>query len=102
MKDNPTRKPGPGRNGRTPTRARRHVSTPRMHQITFCTTCREAIPAQALACFHCGAKQPAAEGALQVIFCEKCGHDYPARAMSCYHCGHINPRHPLLKGHIAS
>jgi len=67
-----------------------------MHPITFCVTCTEAIPAQAMACFRCGEKQPGAERAMRVVFCEKCGEDYPARAMACYHCGHLNPKHPYL------
>ena len=90
------------RNGRQSARPSPAVSEPRMHPITFCSDCREAIPAQALACFRCGTKQPGAEKALQVVFCERCGKDYPARAMACYHCGHLNPRHPYLKGQIAS
>jgi len=90
------------RNGRPRARPRQAESDPRMHPITFCSHCREAIPAQALACFRCGAKQPGAEKALQVVFCERCEQDYPARAMACYHCGHINPRHPYLRGQIAS
>lgn len=73
-----------------------------MHQITFCIDCEEAIPAHALACFRCGAKQPHGEKPVQIVFCRKCGEDYPSRSMSCHHCGHINPRHPLLRGHIAS
>jgi len=81
---------------------RRKANEPRMHQITFCVECREAIPAAAHSCFRCGVKQPAAEGSFQVVFCQKCDSDYPARAMACHHCGHINPRHPYLRGHIAS
>jgi hypothetical protein len=98
MKSRATR----GQNGRQSARPRRDKSEPRMHPITFCCHCREAIPAQALACFRCGAKQPGAEKAMQVVFCERCEQDYPARAMACYHCGHQNPRHPYLRGQIAS
>ena len=78
------------------------ASEPRMHQITFCTSCTEAIPAHAAVCFRCGAGQPNGEKALQVVFCKRCQKDYPARAMACHHCGHLNPRHPYLRGHIAS
>ena len=87
------------RNGRPHRHPRRDESSARMHQITFCVDCNEAIPVNAMACFRCGAKQPGAERALQVVFCEKCGADFPARAMACFHCGHINPRHPYLRGH---
>lgn len=73
-----------------------------MHPITFCTSCDEAIPAQAIVCFHCGAKQPGADRTLKVVFCEKCGEDFPARAMACFHCGHLNPRHPYLKGQVSA
>ena len=94
------------RNGRRRARPSQAVSKPRseprMHPITFCIDCREAIPARALACFRCGTKQPGAEKAMQVVFCERCGQDYPARGMACYHCGQQNPRHPYLKGQIAS
>jgi ribosomal protein L40E len=83
-------------------RPRADEAESRMHQITFCVSCEEAIPVHALLCFRCGAKQPGAERALQVVFCEKCGSDYPARAMACFHCGHLNPRHPYLKGRYAS
>ncbi|MHC4576360.1 MAG: double zinc ribbon domain-containing protein [Planctomycetota bacterium] len=83
-------------------RPRGQPSEPRMHPITFCAGCSEAIPAQAMVCFRCGAKQPHGEKALQVVFCRRCHQDYPARAMACYHCGHLNPRHPYLRGHIAS
>ena len=80
----------------------RYTSSPKLHQVTFCTDCGETIPARALSCFRCGAKQPHGEQALQVVFCEKCGEDYPAKGMACFHCGHINPRHPYHRGHIAS
>jgi len=91
-----------GRSGRQRTGPGRAKSEPRMHPITFCSHCREAIPAQAMACFRCGTKQPGAEKPMRVVFCDRCGQDYPARAMACYHCGHINPRHPYLRGQIAS
>ena len=77
-------------------------SEPRMHPITFCTECEEAIPANAITCFRCGCRQPHGERSLQVIFCRKCGQDYPAKALACFHCGNINPHHPYLRGHIAS
>ena len=81
---------------------RRSDSSTRLHQITFCDHCNEAIPARALACFHCGARQSRAEPALQIVFCEKCDEDYPAKAMACFHCGHLNKRHPLLNGQGAA
>jgi ribosomal protein L40E len=102
----PSRKKPESKTGRrrvapvAPLRPKRH-GEPRMHPITFCVKCEEAIPAQALACFRCGTKQPHGEKAVQVVFCDKCGHDYPARAMSCHHCGHINQRHPLVNGYRA-
>ncbi len=71
---------------------------PRMHPITFCVSCQEAIPAKAITCFRCNAKQPHGEDAVQVVFCDKCEKDYPARALSCHHCGHLNARHPLVRG----
>jgi len=102
---NQTRSPQTRRNGNSENGQhvssrppRRHESTPRMHPITFCVECQEAIPAKALTCFRCRAKQPHGEDAVQVVFCEKCGHDFPARAMSCHECGHLNPRHPLVRG----
>jgi ribosomal protein L40E len=79
----------------------RYESNPKLHQITFCTGCGETIPARALSCFRCGAKQAKGERTLQVVFCEKCGQDYPAKGMACFHCGHSNPRHPFHRGHIA-
>lgn len=88
-------------NGRLERRENASKSGPRMTPITFCRHCGEAIPANALSCFRCHARQPAADKPLQVVFCERCGEDFPARAMACYHCGHINPRHPYLKGHLA-
>jgi len=78
------------------------VEAPPMHPITFCVECGEAIPLKALACFHCGKKQPFGEDPVQVVFCDRCGSDYPARAMACHHCGHLNRRHPLMRGRIAS
>ena len=76
----------------------RERSSERLYQVTYCSDCREVIPARALACFSCGHRQEHAEPALQVIFCGKCGEDYPAKAMACFHCGHLNQRHPLLSG----
>lgn len=81
---------------------RRYTSNPKLHQVTFCNSCGETIPARALTCFQCGAKQRNGEPALQVVFCDKCGKDYPAKAMACFHCGQINARHPYLKGHIST
>ena len=75
-------------------------SSTRLHPITFCESCHEPIPARAMTCLHCGAKQSHAEGAMQVTFCEKCGRDYPARAMHCFHCGAANTKHPLFKGTV--
>ncbi len=74
---------------------------PRLHQITFCAECEEVIPARAMACYRCGARQTGGGKTMQVIFCEMCGEDYPARAMACFHCGHGNPRNPYHTGHIA-
>ena len=89
-------------NDRKTVKRRRESSAPRMHQITFCTSCEEAIPVNAHSCFRCGTRQPGADGSVQVLFCEKCGSDFPAKAMACYHCGHLNAKHPYLTGHIAS
>jgi ribosomal protein L40E len=75
---------------------------PRLHQVTFCGECGEAIPAKALACFRCGRKSGTAEKTIRVVFCERCGEDYPAKALCCFHCGHQNPRHPLVTGHGAA
>jgi len=75
---------------------------PRMHAITFCVGCEEAIPEKAITCFRCGTKQPNGENAVPVVFCEKCGEDYLARAMACHHCGHLNPRHPLVSGRASA
>ena len=90
----PSRKKPEGKAGRrraapvAPLRPKR-ADEPRMHAITFCVSCEEAIPANALACFRCGTKQPHGEKAVPVVFCEKCGRDYLARSMSCHHCGQI-------------
>lgn len=84
----------------TRTRSRKGISSARLHPVTFCTSCGDAIPLKAITCFHCGAKQANPEQAIQVVFCEKCGKDYPARAMACFHCGHLNPHHPVVKGRI--
>ena len=75
-------------------------SSEKLHPITFCTECNEAIPARALACFHCGAKQNGGSKALRVIFCEKCGEDFPAQAHACFHCGHVNPKSRYLAGQV--
>ena len=45
---------------------KKEPSSEKLHPITFCTECQKAIPEQAMACFHCGAKQNGAEKALQV------------------------------------
>ena len=76
-------------------------SSSKLVPITFCTDCGETIPAQALACLHCGARQNRGEKTIQVVFCEKCGEDHPARAHACFHCGHVNPKSPYLNGHIS-
>lgn len=76
-------------------------SSEKLHPITFCTECSEPIPARAMACFHCGAKQNGSLKTLQIVFCEKCGEDYPAQAHSCFHCGHVNPRSRYLSGQIS-
>ncbi len=80
--------------------ARRPISSPKLHAITFCTDCGAAIPERAMACFACGSKQHRGEKTVQVLFCEKCGNDFPSQAMACFHCGHLNPRHPYFTGHI--
>jgi len=82
-------------------RGQRHESSGKIHPITFCGDCGEAIPAKAHTCYHGGGKQEHAEEPMQVVFCEKCGQDYPARAMACFHCGQINARHPYLSGVIS-
>ncbi|MGH7162074.1 MAG: double zinc ribbon domain-containing protein [Planctomycetota bacterium] len=74
----------------------------KLHQVTFCQECGEAIPAKALACFRCGARQKGGEKVLRVVFCETCGLDYPAKALACFHCGHLNPHHPLVADHGAA
>ena len=76
-------------------------SSPKLVPITFCGDCGESIPAQAMACLHCGARQAGGEKTVRVVFCEKCGEDYPSRAHACFHCGHVNPKSPLLEGHIS-
>jgi len=81
--------------------SRRPRSSAKLHQVTFCGSCETIIPARALACFHCGAKQAHGGRTLQVVFCSHCGEDYPERALACFHCGHRNPRHPTLKGRIS-
>lgn len=80
---------------------KRESSSEKLHPITFCTDCNEAIPAQAMACFHCGAKQNGGEKSMQVIFCEKCGEDYPAQAHACFHCGQVNPKSRYLAGQVS-
>ena len=80
---------------------RKETSSEKLHPITFCTECSEAIPMNALACFHCGSKQ-AGEKPAQVVFCEKCGQDHPIQAHSCFHCGHVNPNSSYLAGAIRS
>ena len=82
-------------------RAKPDASSGKIHQITFCGDCGEAIPAKAHTCYHCGSKQEHAEEPMQIVFCDRCGKDYPAQAMACFHCGHINPRHPYLTGQIS-
>ena len=77
-------------------------SSHKLHPVTFCTECNEAIPVQALACLHCGARQQRGEKTVQIVFCDKCGEDYPAKAHSCFHCGHLNPHSRYLDGHISS
>ena len=79
----------------------RTKSNPKLHPITFCQECSEPIPARAMACYRCGAKQASGERALQVVFCDRCGRDFPSKAMRCLHCGHQNPRHRFLKGSIS-
>ncbi|MHC4956736.1 MAG: double zinc ribbon domain-containing protein [Planctomycetota bacterium] len=79
---------------------RQEQSSGKLHQITFCEECHEGIPAKAVTCYHCGAKQARAEDAVQVVFCDRCGKDYPFKAMACFHCGHQNLRHPYVKGTI--
>ena len=71
--------------------------------MTFCVSdsCDAVIPALAMTCFECGAKQAKDGKTLQVVFCEKCGNDFPERALACFHCGHRNPRHPTIKGQIS-
>ena len=76
-------------------------SNQKLHPITFCNDCNEAIPAKALACFHCGAKQIGSEKPLQVVFCDKCGEDYPAQAHACFHCGQVNPKSRYLVGQVS-
>jgi len=77
-------------------------SSEKLHQITFCSDCGETIPAKAIRCFRCNAKQVNSDKAVQVVFCEQCGKDYPAKANACFHCGQLNPRSPYLKGRISS
>ena len=77
----------------------KEMSSEKLHPITFCTECSEAIPVNALACFSCGAKQ-AGEKATRVVFCESCGEDYPSKAHACFHCGHVNPNSRYLEGSI--
>ena len=77
-------------------------SNGKLHQITFCSDCHEAIPAKAVTCYHCGAKQAHAEDAVQVVFCDRCGKDYPAKALACFHCGQQNARHPYVRGTITN
>jgi hypothetical protein len=78
-------------------RESRGARTGALYQVTFCTSCGEAIPAKAHTCYRCGAKQERAEDPIRVVFCESCGKDYPAKAMACFHCGHLNPQHPMIK-----
>ena len=81
----------------------RPSSSEKLHQITFCGDCGEVIPARAIRCFRCNAKQVNAEATpVRVVFCEQCGKDYPAKANACFHCGQLNPRSPYLKGRISS
>lgn len=80
-------------------KTKRQESSPRLHPVTFCSGCGEAIPLNALACFKCGTKNAAGEKPLAVVFCDRCGKDYPAKALTCFHCGHQNPRHPLVTGY---
>ncbi|MFQ5844501.1 MAG: zinc ribbon domain-containing protein [Planctomycetota bacterium] len=75
----------------------RYKSNPKLHQVTYCVECEEVIPARAVTCFRCGARQPPHDERLQVVFCARCGRDYPAKAMTCMHCGLQNQRHPLLQ-----
>ncbi|MEM8883777.1 MAG: zinc ribbon domain-containing protein [Planctomycetota bacterium] len=78
------------------------ISSDKIHEITFCTECSGAIPAKAMTCLHCGAKQNRGEKIVRIVFCEQCGGDYPAQAHACFHCGHVNPRSRYLGGQISA